>query len=248
MPDSIVLTPTGSGQTGIRTGSDLVTDVARIVGGEGEVTIRAQALSCLNRARIELNQHDWRFTKITFPPITLVIGQRTYSLPTAFKKPSYARLIDATGLGFRTLVYRDDVEGWRMDQKQDQNDAPYWYCLRNDFDDGLIDVYPDPDSRVSSLYRLQVEYFQRLGRFSDSPDVQLEMPEEAENVLVLGGQANILRERDKNSPVVVQAFADYQRAMQLLRAFDRRIPDEEARFTLRPKRILFDPTLYIKVQ
>lgn len=246
MPDSIVLTPTDSGQTGVLTGHNLVSQVARIAGGEGEILIRAQALDCLNRARIEMNQYDWRFSKVTFAPITLVVGTRTYSLPTAFKKPCNARLIDSAGNGYATLVYRDDTESWRLDQKQSEGGNPYWYRLRNEFGDGLIDVYPVPGVSCAASYRLSVEYYQRFGAFSDT-DVQLAMPEEATNVLVLGGQAYILREREKNSPVVAQAFADYQRELLALKTYDRRITDEEARFVIRPKRPYFDPTLYVRV-
>src|SRR5262245_50771236 len=246
MSDSVVITPTGSGQTGIDTGASLISQVARIVGGEGESLVRAQALDCLNRARIELNSYDWRFTKISAPTITLVSGTRTYSLPTAFKKPAYARLIDASGLGWKLLMFVDDVEGWRIDNRQDQSAEPYWYHLRNEFDDGLIDLYPIPNLATTSVYRLKVEYYQRLGRFSDS-DVELEMPEEATNALVLGGQAWLLRERDKNSPVVAQAFVDFQRAVALLRTADRRISDEMAHFRITPRRPVFDPTMYVKL-
>lgn len=246
MPDSIVLTPTGSGQTGVLSGQDLVTQVAQISGVQGEVLGRAQALDCLNRARIELNQYDWRFSKVTATAITLVNGTRTYSLPTEFKKPGDARLIDAAGSGYRTLTYIEDITSWRLDWQQSNTGAPYYYHLRNEFGDGLIDVYPIPDVSAAATYRLSVEYYQRFGALSDDSTCQLEMPEEATNALVLGGQAYLLRERDKNTPVVTQAFVDYQRAVNLLKTFDRRITDELTRFRLAPRRMVFDPTFYIK--
>ena len=246
MSDSIVLTPTGSGQAGVLSGHDLVTQVAQISGVHGETLGRAQALDCLNRARIELNQYDWRFSKITASAITFVTGTRTYSLPTEFKKPGDARLIDAAGNGFRTLTFIDDIMSWRLDWQQSLSGTPYYYHLRNEFGDGLIDVYPIPDTSTAANYRLNVEYYQRFGAFSDDPTCQLEMPEEATNALVLGGQAYLLRERDKGSPIVVQAFADYQRAVNLLKTFDRRITDDVTRFRLMPKRMVFDPAFYIK--
>src|SRR5882672_5159551 len=248
MPDSVVLTPTGSGQAGVTNGSDIVSQVARIAGGEGEMLLRQQALDCINRVRIELNQHELTFTKTTDATITLVIGQATYALSTQFNKPSYCITIDATGDRHQVLDFYDDQYFSHLTpSRSSQSGEPRIYALRNSFGDGFITVYPTPDSGTASTYRLVVEYFARIGAISDSPD-PINLPEECTNVLVVGGQSYMLRERDKSSPVTVQAFADYQRTKNLLITWNRRYSEENMRMKIRPYRPLFDPTIYIKVK
>lgn len=247
MSGTDILTANASGQTAVGLGAQLVTQIARIIGGESEGEIRAQALDCLNRVRTELNQHDWRFVKTTQDPITLVNQQSTYSLAAAFRKPSFARLIDAAALPFKHLEYEDDVVWSRRQEIQSQTGLPVWYTLRNDFDDGLIQLFPIPDLSASSQYRLQVEYYARIGAFADTEEGGQDLPEEVMNVLVVGGQAYFLRERDKASPVTGQAFADYQRLLAMLATHDRRQTEARSRFRPRTRVGGFDPTLYLKV-
>lgn len=247
MSDSIVLTTTGSGQAGVSSGSDIISQVARIVGGEGEILIRQQAADCVNRVRIELNQYEFAFTKTTAPTVTLVNGTDTYALPTAFNRPSYARLIDAQGNPYRTLDYYDEHSYAHINQtQQNVTGLPLLYTLRNSFGDGLITLFPIPDSVAAANYRLVDEYYARIGAIADTPD-PVNLPEECTNTLVVGGQAYLLREREKQSPVTAQAFTDYQRAKFLLVTWDRRFSEESGKFRLRPRRTFFDPTLYIRV-
>lgn len=234
MPDAIVLVPTGSGQTSVTSGANLVTQIARIVGGESESQIRSQALDCLNRVRIELNNHDWRFMKTTDSAITLVDGQQTYSLQRTFRKPSYACLVDVAGDRQVDLEYFDDVVFSHLQPTSAVPGAPLYYLLRNDYEDGLVSLFPIPDAAAAATYRLVVEYYARIEPFSDSAD-SVALPEEIVNPLVIGGQAYILRERDKNTPMTMQAFADYQRVKTLLLVEDRRYTEERTRFRLAHK-------------
>lgn len=239
MPDSSVLTATTSGQDSVGIGSNLVTQVARMVGGAAEAKIRAQALDCINRVRIELNQHDWRFMKTTADPITIVSGTDTYTLPSAFRKPSFARLVDsATEIPKFTLVYEDDVVLSMDQQDRDIDGQPTMYALRNDYADGYVTVFPIPDDATADDFKLSVEYYSRIAAIADSSDT-ISIPEEVQNVLVLGGQAYILRERDKASPTMPLAWADYQRAKNLLMVADRRIQAEDTRFKPRSTRTQF---------
>lgn len=234
MPNPTVLSPSTSGQTGISAGSILVTQISRIVGGESESEIRNQALDCLNRARIELNHHDWRFMKTTDSPITLSNGTATYSLSSAFRKPSYAMLIDAAALPRYDLAYIDDAELSHREPDRSGRGLPQYYMLRNDYEDGFVSLFPTPDAGTATNYRLVVEYYARIEAFSDTSD-PVSLPEEIVNVLVIGGQAYLLREREKNSPATVQAFLDYQRVKKLLMNEDRRNIDDTPRFRLSPR-------------
>lgn len=246
MPDSAILTPSGSGQTGASTGHDLVTQIARIVGGEGNNIIRSQALDCLNRVRVEMNHHDWRFMKTTDAPITLSSGTATYALSSTFRKPSYAQLIDSAAVVQFDLEYYDDERFSYRQMAQNDTGQPSFYLLRNDFQDGYITVYPTPDQTAANNLRLSVEFYARIGAFSDDTDT-VDIPEECTNVLVVGGQAYLLRERQKASPASMQAFADYQRVKMLLLTDDRRFGGERTRFTLSRRRWWPFGTMFVKV-
>lgn len=246
MSDATVLTVSGSGQTGVTNGGNLVTQIAAVVGGQSETSVRAQALDCLNRVRIEMNQHDWRFMQTSDNPITLIAGTQTYTLEPTFRKPKYVGLIDATGVKAYDLNYKDDAILSHETPAQTNSGVPFFYWMRNDFSDGLISLYPVPDVGCASAYRLQVEYETRIPQIADTSD-DIALPEEAQNLLVIGGQAYLLRERDKASPVTVQAFNDYMRVKLLLLSNDRRIVDDRAHFTILPRRYPQFGTVLVKI-
>lgn len=233
-------------QAGVGTGANLVTQIARICGGESEGPMRAQALDCLNRVRRELNQHDWRCTKTTDDPITLVSGTATYALESTFRKTSSAVLINAAAEVKFVLDYFDDETLAHVDPDRSQSGQPLYYLLRNDYQDGLVTLYPTPDDGTATDYRLMVEYYARIGAFADSNESEVFIPEELANVLIIGGQAYMLRERDKGSPAALQAFADYQRTKNLALVDDRRFADERPRFRLGSRR--FQPVGTVLVQ
>ena len=233
-------------QTGVGTGADLVTQIARITGGEDEGATRAQALDCLNRVRRELNQHDWRFMKTTDNPITIVNGTPTYTLSSTFRKPSFAVLIDSGADPKFDLVYLDDETQVHWNPDRSSAGQPVYYMLRNDYSDGLVTLFPTPDAGTATDYRLLVEYYARIGAFSDSNESEVFVPEELANILIVGGQAYMLRERDKTSPTTVQAFADYQRMKKLLLTDDRRVMDEKPRFRIGSQRFQPVGTILIR--
>jgi hypothetical protein len=227
-----VLTPSASGQTGVASGSQLVSQVARVVGGESEASIRVYAKDCINRVRIELNHHEFAFMKRTDAPITLVNGTKTYSLEAAFIKPAYARLIALDSTPYTDLDYYDEQSFAHLQPQQpDSRDLPLCYTLRNAFADGLITLFPTPGTTAASDYRLEVEYFARIPVITDDVNGP-NMPEEVQNVLIIGGQAYLLREQQKESPACLQAFADFQRVKNLLITHARRFSEEKVRFRL----------------
>jgi hypothetical protein len=233
----VIVSPiTGSGQTTALTGKQIVDEVARVVGGETENSIRNAGLACVNRCRRELNQHDFRFTKVSIASTAFVAAQQTYTLPSAFKKPAMFFLLDVNGKHYRDLQYFDDIYFTHWLPQQTLQQTPMIYTLRNDFADGLISFYPVPDSTAASNMTWAGEYFSRIATITDDTTPLAALPEEVTNVLILGGQAYLLREREKASPVTPQAYGDYQRALNLLLVADRRMTDENARFKLPSKR------------
>lgn len=246
MPDPAILQQTGSGQTSVAAGSSLVTQVVRVMGLQGNQDARSQGLDCINRVRIEMNQHDWRFMKVTQSPITLASGTATYALDSAFRKPSFAGYIDSSGNKRIDLIYYDDAVFSHLNPtQQDTGDASI-YTLRNDFNDGFISVYPVPDVKTASNSRLSVEYFARINAIADTSS-PINLPEEAQNLLVIGGQAYFLRERDKANPTTTVAFQDYMRMVGLLLSNDRRQTDERPRFTIGRQRIPAQGQLFVRV-
>lgn len=246
MSEATILTRTGSGQTGTGSGSNLISQIARIVGGESEPNVRAHALDCLNRVKNELNQHDWRFMKRTQAAITFINGTATYNLDASYRKPSFAHILDSTGKLYAEIIYKDDAAFSHQKTAQTDTGLPIYYTLRNEFEDGYITVYPIPDSSTATNYQMMVEYFARIPTMADNSD-QLSLPEEVLNVLVAGGQAYITRERQKESPVIPVLFGDYQRSKSLLMSNDRRFSDEMPRFRIRGSQYQPFGTMLIKV-
>ena len=231
MSDVVVVQSSGSGQTGTESGARLVSEVARVVGGENETLVRNQALDCLNRVRGSLNKRDWRFMKTTHTAITLVNGTKTYSLPSAFKSPAYARLLDTSSRPDGDLLYADDAwfSHWLPDQET--TGKPQRYLLRNNFGDGLITVFPTPDSSAATDYTLSVEYHARMSVISDNSSV-IALPEEISEVLIKGAQYELMNDRGVDINRTLNRKADYYAALQELSNYDRRIGDEHARFRL----------------
>ena len=243
---TVVVTSSGSGQATCLPGNQLVNQVGRIVGGEGEANIRLASLDCINRVRMRLQRRDWRFLKTTASAITLVDGTSTYSLPTAFKSPSYAVLLDSDSKPDYTLRYVDDAWYAHVKQNQESGGRPWWYKLLNAYGDGKITIYPTPDVSAAADWTLSVEYFKRFPPILDTA-VAIDLPEEVSDVFVLGGQAFMLRERDKRNDDTEKAmWRDYTVALGELVAYDRRISDEHPRFRI-GSAVEQLGTVYIKV-
>lgn len=244
MSDVVVVESSGSGQTDAGTGAAKVAEVARIVGGQDENEIRGQATDCLNRVRKHLNTFDWRFMKTNASNITLVSGTATYALPTNFKSPVYARLLDTNGKQDRELRYVPDEVLTHWVQDQESTGQPVYYGLRNSYADGLITVYPTPGTGEATTWTLDVEYYARIPIITDDSSV-IDLPEEANRVLTIGAQYELLLEREKTSPVIPLRRQDYLEALRDLKNFDRRVGDEQARFRIGPSRAPFG-TVYIR--
>lgn len=238
------VTSSGSGQTTCGPGNKHVTEVARVVGGEDKDSIRSQALDCINRVVDRLSRRDWRFLKTTASPITLVANTQTYTLPTTFKSPSFARLLDASSKPDHDLIYQDDAWWSHSQPDQESTGQPKYYLLRNQFGDGLVSLYPVPDSSAATSWTLSVEYFKRFPKVTDDA-TEVSVPQEVCDVLIVGGQAYLLREREKNTPAATQAYADYRDILKDIETYDRRIADEQARFRIGPNRSTFG-TVYIR--
>jgi len=193
-----------------------------------------------------MNRRDWRFTKTTASAITLVDGTSTYSLPSTFKRPVYAQLLDSDSKVFSKLDYKDDAWFAAWNEQQDQTGPPTVYELRNDQADGLVTVYPTPDASAAADHTLRVEYFSRITTVADST-AAYDFPEEMCDVLIYGGQYLLLKEREKdNRELLSMARADYDRAFSDLIRYDRQFDDNRSRFRITPGIKSFG-TLFIKV-
>jgi len=237
MPN-IVVSTSGGGQPSCGAGNDLVTQVASVIGGSDEDNIRAQALDCINRARSEINMHDWRFLKRTVTSTAFVAATQTYTLPTTFKSPAFFHLLDTNGKPYRDLQYIDDASFTHAVPQQNISSIPAAYSLRNTFNDGLISFYPVPDASVVSNYTWSGEYFTRVANITDDTAALSSIPEEICNVLIAGGQYYLVSEREKgNEGLVNHKWQDYQRVKNLALVNDRRISDDRGdRFRLPSRR------------
>jgi len=209
-----------------------------VAGGVDEDNVRVEALGALNRCRNEINMHDWRFLKRSVGSTAFTAATATYSLPAAFKSPSFFRLIDSNSKPFRDLVYVDDATKVHASPQQTLSGPPSIYSLRNSFNDGLITFYPVPDASTVTGYTWSGEYYTRIPYITDDSTALSDIPDEMANVLVAGGQYYLVSERDKgNSPIVNHKWQDYQRIKHLALVNDRRMTDNTSdRFRLPSRR------------
>lgn len=235
---SIVVSTSGGGQPGCESGLHLVDSVSACVGGVDEPNIRVQALDGINRARSEINMHDWRFLKRSVTSTAFVASTQTYTLPTTFKSPSFFRLIDTSSKPYRDLIYIDDAAMTHSVPQQNLSGAPSAYSLRNTFNDGLISFYPVPDATVVTTYTWSGEYYTRVAAINDDTTPLSDIPEEICNVLIAGGQYFLVSEREKgNANIVNHKWQDYQRVKNLALVNDRRMTDDRGdRFRLPSRR------------
>lgn len=226
----LTVTLSGSGETTSAAGNRMVNEVARVVGDETDSNIRSQALGCINRVRMSLNKREWRFKKVTASAITLVNGTKTYTLPSAFNRPSFARLLDTNSKPDADLIYMDDAFFSHLQADQEHTGQPLYYMLRNHFADGLVTVFPTPDSSAATSWTLSIEYYGRIAEIVDSATA-INEPEELYETLVLGAQYCILKERNHADRMSLSRD-DFRQSLQDLIAWDRRVSDERARFTI----------------
>lgn len=239
MPN-IVVSSSGGGQPGCESGAHLVDNVASAFGGIDENNLRAQALDCVNRARNEINMHDWRFLKRSVTSSAFTAATATYTLPTTFKSPAFFRVLDNNGKAFRDLEYKDDAALTHWLPQQTQTGVPSLYSLRNTFNDGFVTFYPVPDASTVTGYTYSGEYYTRVGTIADDSTALSSIPEEICNVLIAGGQYYLASEREKGNPGIVQhKWNDYQRVKNLALTNDRRMTDDSQRFRLPSRRNRF---------
>lgn len=236
-----VVSTSGGGQPGCQSGAHLVDNVAACVGGVDENNVRVQALDCINRARNEINMHDWRFLKRTITSTALTASTATYTLPSVFKSPSFMRILDSNGKPYRDLRYIDDASMVHAAPQQTLTGVPYLYSLRNTFNDGLATFYPIPDATAAASYTYAGEYYTRIVNITDDSTALSAIPEEICNVIIAGGQYFLVSERDKgNTSIINLKWQDYQRVKNLALVNDRRMTDESPRFRLPSRRnVLF---------
>lgn len=234
----LVSTVSGSGQPACDSGAHLVTNVAACVGGVDESLLRAQALDCVNRARNEINMHDWRFLKRSVTSTAFVAATATYTLASAFKSPSSFRLLDSNGKPYRDLQYVDDATMTHSLPQQTLTGPPTIYSLRNTFNDGFITFYPVPDASTVSGYTWSGEYYTRVAEITDDATGLASIPEEICNVIIAGGQYFLVSEREKGNPAIINhKWQDYQRVKMLALTNDRRMTDDTGtRFRLPSRR------------
>jgi hypothetical protein len=142
------------------------------------------ALEMLNLALSELSGlRDWNWERVTQSAITLVDGTATYSLDSAYKKPSKAVLIDTDSNEYAPLAYAD-WERFQEIGQQDKTGDPAIYTMKNAFVDGTVELYPVPDAGAASDYTLELTYFKRLALCTDSSSSTINAPAEIEPWLI----------------------------------------------------------------
>jgi hypothetical protein len=214
--------------------SKLVDKVVRLYGLTDDDEAKQMALDFLDETIIEMNTHMYEFNLVQVTSITLVEGQTEYTLPTQFYREKLAYVVDSDGNTGNPLYYLDWPTFMRLYGKQPNEKAlPIVYSIRNVHNDGSVSVSPPPDERTATNDTLTVDYYRRIPLASENEDGTIDVPQEVETTLLYGAKKRFAMEvRGADQPDWLTFEELESKALERLKAADRRHPDEITRFRL----------------
>jgi len=221
--------------------SALVDRVVNVYGIDrtSDTEMAGVALDLLDETVKEMNSHLYEFNKMVESNLTITADANTIVLRNGVYRESIARMIytpDSTQellLMYLPYVQYQDAYG---SSRYIGSGIPVVYSFRNVERDGTLYLGPTPDSGAATDYTLTVEYYRRIPLVS-SVTAALDIPPEVEPALVYGAQKRLAIHLYGPGHPDVAAFQGLEmRALQQLKAVDKRHPDTNKRFKLADRR------------
>lgn len=223
--------------------SVLIDKVTQLFGLKDDNEMRGLAEHFLDDAIKEMNSYLFEFSRTMETGITLSASTQDYTLSGGLPfKESQAYLVNSSsGDAAAPLHYLPYVHFKRLFALEENTDAvstagvPYAYTIRNLHDDGVVSLFPIPNTSTASSWTLTVEYYTRIPLVSELAldTSQLDVPQEVETALVFGGQKRMAIHIHGPGHDDVKALdALENRARTRLQAIDRHHPDSNTRFRL----------------
>lgn len=219
------LVNTNAGPASALTLGEAAARVARVVGLESDPTALQASKDCLSEAVDEWNRrHNWRFLQIVAPDIAVSGGTQSYALPTAFKRPYDAYLLNnRVKLKFCTRQTWDSFNPGDTSQS-----TPVGYTLFNVGTTGNIELVPIPTGSDT----LVVRYFRDIITPVSDGDV-LDVPKRYEGALIAMARGILASLKNSDEKAVMWTRRGEEGYKQA-KADDIKTPDEVLSFDPEP--------------
>lgn len=210
MPDQIALKTPVTNPT-IASIDGMVSEVASLIGGEGDPNVKAKALKSLDRAADRMNMaglYLFRRKEVNYQTAAaggsgttlLENDDQTLPTPSDWGWPERSVVaIDSNSNRLKQLFWQP-WETFRLISAQDTTSAsgiPEFISIRNELE-ALLHFWPPIDT--DSVAEIIVPYYARILRPSEVSDSNLFASNEVIEALITGGEAFMMRFRHKNQP------------------------------------------------
>lgn len=224
------LSNSSAGQMSTMTWGQAKNTIAQVVGGQDDSDALQAAEDALSTIFEDWNtRRNWQFLQVQADDIAVVSGTNTYDLPTAFKKPYSAMLVNSP----RVLWYTTRREYNRMRPSQSFVAYPTHYTLFNVASTGKIELIPS--CGVNEV--LRVWYYRLMSERGEDDDL-LDTLGRYTTYMLDAAKARLLGIRGPTEKLPFwqgQAEAGFAKAQ----ADDEGIPDEDTGFV--PGGMMYGP-------
>jgi hypothetical protein len=182
MPDVYYQSPINFPQTAQnRTRAQAKEELAEFAGGGNKPDTLVRAGRSWDAAVREFNVVGWRFNRVQ-ADITLVAGTKTYELPTEFRTPVRAQLVDSNDAENYTLEWIP-YERWQItfDSQRTGAGCPEGYTALNIHGTGLVRYEPFPAGTLS-YPTVRHTYLKRIALATTDGD-RLDVPVEVDEAI-----------------------------------------------------------------
>jgi hypothetical protein len=164
----------GSGFTpspGLKTCTQLQSEVVRFVRAPNSATALTVALDALREGVADINRRVWHWTRVT-QDITPSEGDDAYDLSDNFKAPNHAHLLNADGNRVGFLGYIDSKNFLIENYDNSVDGAAYYYTVINGHATGEMTLSKAPDAAFVSAYpTIRLYYYRNVQPCAAGGDV-----------------------------------------------------------------------------
>lgn len=183
----------GSGfpqQSENRTRSQAAVEMADYSGGSDRPEMVIRAGRAWDAAVREFNSVAWRFNRVV-ADITLVADTKVYTLPTDFRSPERAQIIDANGAEVCALEWVP-YERWLVmfSNQVTGSNQPQYYTALNVHNAGQVRYEPFPSGTLG-YPKVRHTYLRRIA-LAPGDDDRLNVPVEVDEAIFLLGVAKLV--------------------------------------------------------
>ena len=229
MPPETIIIP--SSQPPVPMGADYTfgqmrSDVAGAFGMDGDFNKEALAGRYIQGCVDDMNMRQtWDFNIVSSPEIPTVAGQKDYSLvtyaPDFWKTYNVRKTSD---IDYMISTLRQKVFDTMVISQKNITGFPYLMTIKNGFRDGLVSLFPAPDT----VYTFKLNYYKLIQRPGNDTS-PLDLPPPYQRVPYWGA-CRMMALYNNQIALAVQYEKLYEQGLKTASHSDEDIGDEDLRF------------------